>query len=69
MFLKVKYVAERTMKILIESPNSHISGSPLYQQYASKAPSDVQIFLRDYYKRRLSEMTVDYTANEYDNLY
>jgi hypothetical protein len=57
------------MKILIESPNLHPSGSPLYQQYVSKALPDIQTFLRDYHKRRLSEMVVDFDTNEYENLY
>jgi len=67
--LQVKYGAERAMKILIESPVPQSSGSVLYQQYVTKADIDTQVFLRDYYKRRLSEMSLENTQDENETLF
>ncbi len=62
---QVKYSADHALKALCEGPSSVPgSGSNQFQQYLNRADGEQQKFVKDYYKRIISQLADEDSEEE-----
>jgi hypothetical protein len=63
--LRVKYSADRALKALCDgsSPSTGV-GMQQYQNYLSRTDSESQRFLKDYYRRVISQLADDEVVDD-----